>query len=208
MAYDLEEQDQLDALKTWWKTHGDKVTTAITVVLVIYVLFQAWSIYQNRQILAASTKYELLTQTNVKELKAVQSVAGDLIEHYSTTPYAGRAALWVAKVNYEANDAKSARSQLTWALQNAKEDAVKTLAGIELAGIQLEAKEYDAALKTLESATSVGFEGLVSDLKGDIYQAQGKVEEAKKSYVEALANLDTRGLYGKYTQRKLEALGS
>lgn len=208
MAYDLEEQDQLDALKTWWKTHGDKVTTAITVVLVIYVLFQAWSIYQNRQVLAASAKYELLTQTNVKELKAVQSVAGDLIEHYSTTPYAGRAALWVAKVNYEANDAKSARSQLTWALQNAKEDAVKTLAGIELAGIQLEAKEYDAALKTLESATSVGFEGLVSDLKGDIYQAQGKVEEAKKSYVEALANLDTRGLYGKYTQRKLEALGS
>lgn len=208
MAYDLEEQDQLDALKTWWKTHGNKVTNVVTAVLFVFVAFQAWTIYQNRQILAASTKYEQLTQTSPKEIKAAQSISGDLIEHYASTPYAGRAALWVAKANYEAKDVKSAKAQLEWASQYAKEDAIKAMASIQLAGLQLEEKQFDLALKTLESANHVGFEGLVSDLKGDIYAAQGKVDEAKKAYTEAIANLDTRGRYGKYTQRKLEALGS
>ena len=32
--YDLEEQEQLDTLKTWWKMHGNLVTTVVTVCLL------------------------------------------------------------------------------------------------------------------------------------------------------------------------------
>ncbi|MDL5391415.1 tetratricopeptide repeat protein, partial [Escherichia coli] len=63
-----------------------------------------------------------------KNLKAIQSVSAELMDKYSSTPYAGRAALTVAKANYENKDVKSAVAQLEWANKNAKEEAVSTIA--------------------------------------------------------------------------------
>ncbi len=208
MAYDLEEQDQLDALKTWWKTNGNKVTNVLIVVLLAYTGYQAWNFYQTKQILTASAKYEQLTQTQEKDIKAVKAISADLMENYASTPYAARAALLVAKANYNAKDVKSAKAQLDWATKNAKEDAIKALAQLQLAGMQYEEKQYDEALNTLSNEKIAGFEGLVADLTGDVLVAQGKTDEAKKAYTEALAHLEAKGRYAKYTQQKLEALGS
>jgi len=44
-------------------------------------------------------------------------------------------------------------------------------------------------------------------LRGDIYLAQGKREEAKAAYKSALEKLDISGRYYRYTTIKLESLG-
>jgi predicted negative regulator of RcsB-dependent stress response len=208
MAYDLEEQEQLDIFKTWWKANGDKAMSILTVVLVGFLGFQGWQYYQGQQSKQASAKYETLMQLDSKNTKAIQSVSAELMEKYSSTPYAGRAALAVAKANYEAKDAKSAKAQLEWATKNAKEDSIIALALLQLAAIQFEEKNYDAALKTLAEKHDAGFEGLFADLKGDILVTQGKKAEAKQAYQHALTNLDAHGRYYGYTAHKLEALGS
>jgi predicted negative regulator of RcsB-dependent stress response len=130
------------------------------------------------------------------------------MDKYASTPYAGRAALTVAKANYENKDTKSAVAQLEWATKNAKEEAVSTVALLQLAGIRYEEKSYDAALKLLDEKHAEGFDGLFADLKGDVLVAQGKPLEAKKAYQEALTKLDEHGRYHHYTEHKLEALGS
>lgn len=208
MAYDLEEQEQLDAFKTWWKVNGDKAMTALTVVLAGFLGFQGWQYYQGQQSKQASAKYETLLQLDSKNIKAIQSVSAELIDKYSSTPYAGRAALTVARANFQAKDVKSAEAQLEWAAKNAKEDSIIALALLQLAAIQYEEKNYDVALKTLAEKHDAGFEGLFADLKGDILVTQGKKAEAKQAYQVALANLDAQGHYYRYTAHKLEALGS
>lgn len=208
MAYDLEEQEQLDELKAWWKAYGNTVITLVTVALLAFAAYKGWTYYQHAQAVKASAKYEALTQLDAKDLKGVRGLVGELMDNYAGTPYAGRAALIAAKANYAANDAKSAKAQLEWAMGNAKEDAVRAIAQLQLAALQSEEKQYDAALKTLEQQHDAAFDGLFADLKGDVLAAQGKKSEAKAAYALALGKLDSAGRYHRYTQYKLDALGS
>jgi predicted negative regulator of RcsB-dependent stress response len=129
------------------------------------------------------------------------------MENFAGTPYAGRAALFAAKANYEANDAKSAKAQLDWAIKNAKETSVSALASLQLANILAEEKDFDGALKLLNAPHDAGFDGLFADLKGDVLVSLGKSAEAKTAYQEALTKLDPRGKFRVLTQQKLESLG-
>ena len=211
MAYDLEEQEQLDQFKVWWKQHGQKAINALTALIVIYLGFNAWNYYQNQQSIKASAYYDNLLKldaADAKNLKSVQSISAEIMDKYAGTPYAGRAALTAAKANVQANETKSAKSQLEWAADHAKEDAIQAMALLELAGLQIQDKDYAAALKTLDRSHTSGFDGLFADLKGDALLAQGKNAEAKAAYKEAVEKLDQQGRFIKFTQHKLEALGN
>ena len=208
MAYDLEEQEQIDEFKAWWKTYGKYVLLAVAVVLFTFFGIQGWRYYQHRQALMASTQYETLSQADAKDLKLIRSISAELMDKFSGTAYAGRAALIVAKANYIANDSKSAKAQLDWARNNAQEEPIKAIAQLQLAAMQLEEKQYDEALKILAEKHDPGFDGLFADLKGDILAAQGKKTEAKAAYQDALSKLDDSGNYHHFTAHKLEALGS
>jgi len=207
MAYDLEEQEQLDELKAWWKTYGKLVSNTVLGLVVAYAAYQGWNIYQGKQSVEASTEYQALQVADEKDVKTIQSKAAVIMDKYASTPYAGRAALFAAKANYASNDAKSAKSQLEWAIKHAKETSVSAIASLQLANILAEEKDYQGALKLLEAAHDAGFDGLFSDLKGDVLVALGKKAEAKAAYEHALTKLDAQGKYHVLTQQKLEALG-
>jgi predicted negative regulator of RcsB-dependent stress response len=207
MAYDLEEQEQIDAFKAWWKANGNKLVAVVAVAMAAFVGVQGWKYYQNKRSVEASVHYQELVQTDSKDIKAIQGLSSKIMESYSSTPYAGRAALAAAKANYKASDVKSATAQLEWAMDKAKEEQVQAIARLQLAAIQFEEKKYDDALKTLSGKHDEGFDGLYADLKGDILSAQGKKDEAKAAYKEALTKLDPQGRYHTFTEHKLEALG-
>lgn len=207
MAYDLEEQEDLDVLKDWWKRHGRTTLLVAGAVLVAFSGFRGWQYYQHTQAVEASTRYEALSQIDGKDIKSIRSISGQLMEKYAGTVYAARAAMLAAKANYEANDAKSAKAQLQWAMEHAKEDQIRSVAQLQLAAIQLDEKQYDVALKTLADKHDAAFDGLFADLKGDILMAQGKQVDAKVAYKEALGKLDDKGHYYQITEHKLEALG-
>lgn len=207
MAYDLEEQEQLDALKQWWVKHGNKVLLLVGIVIAVFIGLQAWKSHKSQQAVEASVHYQELIQTPESELKQIQALSAQLMDNYGTTPYAGRAAVAVAKANYKAKDSKSAKTQLQWAIGNATEESVQSIARLQLAAIHLEEKAYDEALKVLDSKQQAGFEGLFADLKGDVLSAQGKTSDAKQAYQQALTKLDAQGQYHQYVAHKLEALG-
>lgn len=207
MAYDLEEQEQIDEFKAWWKRYGKVLTNGLLAVVVAYGAYLGWNYYQANQSTAASTQYQELIVTDEKDLKAIQAKSAVLMDKFSATPYAGRAALFAAKINYQANDIKSAKAQLSWTVKNAKESTVSAIAGLQLANILAEEKDLDGALKVIEAPHDAGFDGLYADLKGDILLAQGKTTEAKVAYSFALIKLDPQGQYRTLTQQKLDALG-
>lgn len=207
MAYDLEEQEQLDEFKAWWKLYGKMVTNVALAALVGYSAFQGWHYYQNNQAVAASTQYQDLVITDEKDLKAIQEKSAVLMDKFSATPYAGRAALFAAKANYQASDIKSAKAQLNWTIENAKETTASAIASLQLANILAEEKDFNGALKVLEAKHDAGFDGLFADLKGDVLVALGKSDDAKTAYQQALTKLDAQGKYRALTQQKLEALG-
>ena len=207
MAYDLEEQEQLDEFKAWWKKNGSMATNLVLAALVAYSAWQGYHYFQNKKSVEASTLYQTMLTTDATKVAEIKAQSAKLMESFDGTPYAGRAAVYAAKANFAANDSKSAKSQLEWAIKNAKESAVKAIASLQLAGILFEEKNYDEANKVLAAITDKGYEGLKANLQGDILLAQGKQGEAKKAYATALENLDVQGRLHQYTQQKLESLG-
>jgi predicted negative regulator of RcsB-dependent stress response len=212
MAYDLEEQEQLDEFKAWWNKNGKLVTRLVIAAVVVYGGWQGYQSYMNSKATAASTAYQTLISSSLldvdsKKAEQINKEAQAIEQDYSMTPYAGRAALFAARALHEAKQAEAAEKQLRWALSEAKEPAIKQMAAIEIAGLQIERNALDAAKKTLEGINDPGFEGLKNSLLGDILMAKKQEKEAKQAYTKALQTLDPEGKLFYLTQQKLDALG-
>lgn len=208
MAYDLEEQEQLDAIKAWWTQHGTTVLLSVAVFVAIVAGTQGWRYYQNKQTVQAAGLYEMLQgAADNRDVKKVREVAGQLIEQYPRTAYATRAALLAAKSNHDSGDAKSAKAQLQWALDHAGSDEIRDVARLRLAGVLLDEKNHGEALKLLEAKHGAAFDGLYADLKGDVLLASGKSAEALASYKLALEKIDPASAYRGLVQMKLDGLG-
>ncbi|HEX7971488.1 MAG TPA: tetratricopeptide repeat protein, partial [Thiobacillus sp.] len=146
---DLDEQERLDELKAWWKRWGNTAMIGLAVVLAATAGWRYWQTRTLTQSLEAAAVYEKLTQSlAANDVKGAREAGGMLIDHYKGTAYAPRAALLLAKLNALNKDLKSAQAQLEWTAANSKEPAVKDLAHLRLAGVELDLKQYDAALKT------------------------------------------------------------
>ena len=142
-----------------------------------------------------------------KNTKDILQKSQKLIDDYSGTPYAGRAAILFAKASYLEGNKDKAKEKLEWASSHAKESATESIALIQLGQILVEEKKYEDALKRVNDVDNEGYLGLANDLKGDALNAMGKKEEAKKAYQEALKQFGPKDPYAKFTQEKLESLG-
>ncbi len=208
MALDLEDQEQLDEFKVWWGKYGKLTINVVLALVLAYAAWQGYQYMQHKKAVEASDLYQKLLQLDSKKADLVKSEGAKLMNDYASTPYAGRAAVLLAKTSFESDDIKSAKSQLEWAIANAQEDAVKAIARLELATLLLSEKDYAGAEKLLNQEIDPGYAGLKDSLAGDIYIAQGKTTEAKQAYENALTKLDSDGRFYLLTQQKLDALGS
>jgi len=207
-TYDLDEQERLDDLKAWWKRWGTLVMVGLVVAIAAAAGWQYWQRHTQTQNLEAVTVYEKLTQSlAVNDAKGAREAGSMLIDQYKGTAYAPRAALLLAKLNVAGKDMKSAQAQLEWAAANSKEPAIKDLARLRLAGVQLDQKQYDAALKTLSSTHSDAFAPRFDDLKGDVLLAQGKPVDARAAYQAAFVKMKEANPYRNIVELKLDALG-
>ena len=121
-TYDLEEQEQLDELKTWWKMYGNLVTGILVAVALAAAAWQGWNWWQRQQSIQASAIFSSLqTAAAQKDAKRARELAGELIDKYSATAYAGMGALLAARTQVDAGDARNARVQLAWAADNAND---------------------------------------------------------------------------------------
>ena len=207
MALDLEEQEQVDELKAYWKKYGNYITKGAIAFFVLYGLFQGWGYYQTKQSLGASELYQSIVVLDEKNTKDIMQKSQSLIDSFSDTPYAGRAAILFAKASYVEGGKDKAKEKLEWASMHAKESGTESIALIQLGQILVEEKKYDEALKKANAVDNEGYLGLANDLKGDVLNAMGKKEDAKKAYQEALKRFGAKDPYARFTQEKLESLG-
>ena len=174
MALDLEEQEQVDELKAYWKKYGNYITKGAIAFFVLYGLFQGWGYYQIKQSLSASELYQSIVVLDEKNTKEIMQKSQSLMDDYSGTPYAGRAAILFARASFAEGAKDKAKEKLEWASTHAKESGTESIALIQLGQILVEEKKYDEALKKVNDVDNEGYLGLSNDLKGDILNAMGK----------------------------------
>ncbi|HTN94304.1 MAG TPA: tetratricopeptide repeat protein [Gallionella sp.] len=205
---DSHEQEQLEALTAWWKENRNQILGALLVVVVAMGGWRGWHYYRHQQAVEAATLYQQFTQQlSSNDAKRINDAAAAVMDKFSSTPYATRAALLAAQVNEQANDKARAKTQLQWVIDHAGEDDLKDVARLRLAAILLDEKKYADALILLDAKHPDSFDGLYDDLRGDVLSAQGKIDEARSSYKLAYEKVSAQSMYRSLIQMKLDALG-
>lgn len=208
MAYDLQEQEQIDEIKAWWKDYGRLVILAAALVVLVIGGFQGWRYYRHTQSLAAAALYDQLEQAErAGDRKKVADIAGQIVSKHASTPYAAFGALSAARLSYEGRDLAEAKARLSWVVENARREELRDVARLRLAGVLLDEKSYDEALKLLEVKPGESMTGLYADLKGDILLAQGRSADARSAYQLALDRSEAGSPYRATLQLKLDSLG-
>lgn len=209
---DLQEQEQLDQLKAFWNQYGHLITWTLTLALAGFAAWNGWNWWQRSQATKAAALYDELDRVaRSGDAERAGRAFGDLKERFPRTLQAQQGALLAAKVQADKGQADAALSTLAWVADNAGEDEYRTLARLRAAGLLMDKKQYDEALKQLDAAQQGKpreFDALIADRRGDVLSAQGKKAEALTAYQAAYKAMDSKADYRRLVEAKLTAMGA
>lgn len=186
------EEEQVAAIKEWWKKNGSALLIGIGAALAIVFGWQAWQQHQAEQVSLAASKYQQLLAAanqsgNEEQEKTISFVANQLQEEHEDSAYAVYGTLILASHQFsEKNDPEAAVDSYKWALARASDGPLKTVINQRLAQAQFAADDAEGALETLRSVDNPGqFKALYAELEGDILRAQGDMDGAREAYLAA-----------------------
>ncbi|TFH86995.1 tetratricopeptide repeat protein [Billgrantia azerbaijanica] len=206
------EEEQVEALKRWWKENGLSLIAGVAIAVAGVVGWNAWQSYQANQATAASMRYQqLLNLAGGNELEAAdreeaRTLAQEIVDEHGESLYADLARLIDASLAVQQDDREGARAALQ-AVIDTDRAYLPGLARLRLARLQLDAGEPEAALATLESGIPEALAAQRADVQGNAYQALGREAEAREAWRQAMALAEEHGqpLYG--VELKLDNLG-
>lgn len=181
------EEQQLEALKKWWKENSSSLFFGLAIGLAGVFGWQYYGEHRENHAFEASDLYTSISQqiasgqfTDVEKLDKLRG-------EYTDTPYAVMAALAVASYDYDNGKVEDAISQLRWAIEHSADDNTTYLAKIRLATVYVGEKKLDEAESILKADFPQAFEARQMELMGDMYVARGKHDAAREAYDKALA---------------------
>ena len=186
MDYETEEQ-QVEAIKKWWKENSSMVVTGLAVGVASIFGWQFYQAESAKHIEEASLHYEkvLINSENPSGINDQLASVNQLVADFSDTPYASLSALLVAKQQFAAGDIEKAQQQYRWVIENSNQNELKFLAKVRLSRLLLTNNQHDEALELLSETFPESFKAMVLELKGDVLFTQGNKSAAKVAYVQA-----------------------
>ncbi len=205
---DLEEQEQLDELKHFWKQYGNLITWGLIVIFGAFAAWNGYHYWQRDQAAKAAVMYdEVERAAQSPDTSRLDRAMADMKERFAGTAFAQQAGLLAAKTYHDKANLEAAKASLSWVAGKSADEGYQAIAKLRLAGLLLEAKAYDEALQQLSGTFPKDFVALAADRRGDVFAAQGKRSEARAEYEKAYKGLDDRTEYRRLVEVKLNALG-
>lgn len=191
MATHIQDQEELENFKYFWKSWGRWLFAALVLAALAYfayVMYQRHQFNQNQE--AAAVMAGLVEKAQNKgDEKAINADLQQLQQNYPASISAAQATLMVAAAEFDKGRYDSASNHLNWVLKHQEAPLIQAIAAQRLAVVQLQEKKYTEALATLNTPVDEAFVPLLLETKGDVYAAQGKNKEASEAYEQALAKL-------------------
>lgn len=186
--YDTEEE-QLEALKRWWKENGQATILGLVMGIAVILAWNFWQDHKKEQAGLASALYsELLLATDSNKLDSAEKLAERLQQQYPKTEYAAYSGLLLAKVKVQQGDLAKAETILT-SIASGSNKELGNIANIRLVRLMMANGQYEHGLKLINSidpANSASYSGNYDELVGDLYVALDRIELARSSYQKAL----------------------
>ncbi len=198
------EEEQIDAIKRWWRANGRATVLGVVAAIAIVLGWRSWQDYQQNAAEAASALYQNMLASAVKNGQSMTDedrasaihLAQQLKDEFASTTYAVLAASWLAKSAAEQGNLEEAQQQLQWILEQEPEAPMAMTTRLRLARILLAQGDTGAALNRLGDKPAPGFAASYYEIKGDALLAEGDRQGARSAYQQAMAapNADQRPL--------------
>ncbi len=208
MAAHLDEQQELDNFKYLWKKGGRWLFAAAVAAGLAYLGYSWYQSHQsdkNKEAAAVLAQMVEKAQSS-KDPKALNADLQSLQENYPKSIAATQATFMAAAAEFDKGNYPAATAHLEWVLKNQQDEFAKALATQRLAIVQLQEKQFDKALATLNTPTDASFEPLMLETKGDVYAAQGKNKEAAAAYEQSLNKLSKESGRREWLQARIQQL--
>ncbi len=207
MANHETDDEQLRAIKEWWKENGRSVIAGVVIGVGSLIGWKGWNVYQEQQAIEASDQYsEMRNSILAQRIDSVVIQAEKLKTDYPSTPYASWSALLVAKGKESEGDTAAATENLQWVIDNGKQDTVIALAKLRLARIYIATSDYPNAQALLDQQYPLAYNSLLQELRGDLYAGRGDNQSARKAYDEAIFSSESGDV--EYLKMKRDNLGT
>ena len=206
---DLEEQEQLEELKHFWKRWGDLITWVLIVVLGAYAAWNGWQAWSSKQAAQAAALYDTVERTAMSgDVGLLDRSVADIEDQFPRTTYAHQAALLAARVYQDKDRATDAKKQLQWVIDKSGDEGYQALARLRLAGLLIQDKAFDDARQQLTAKVPEAFAPLMADRLGDLALLENKPDQALQHYKAAWKGFEPNADYRRLVAVKLAALGA
>ena len=205
---DLDEQEQLDQFKHFWKQYGNLITWVLIAILGAFAAWNAYEYWQRSQATQAAAMFDEVERSIATgDVAKVERALSDMNAKFGSSPYAQQAGLLAAKTFYEKGNLDASKKALATVAEKSSDVGYQAIAKLRLASALIESKNYDEALKQVSGTFPKEFEPMAADRRGDVLALQGKPAEAKTEYVKAHKGFDEKSGYRRLVEVKLNALG-
>jgi len=185
MAYSIEEEQEINQLKDWWKENGKTIIVAFILGVGGMFGWRYWQAHQAEQIAQASAQYDALIYSAQQDEQAKKANIEQFVQANSKTAYAVFALLDEAKKAAEKQDFAAAEVNLNQALTQSQDEVLTSIVALRLSAVQFQLGQLDNALTTLNQVKGESFNARKAILTGDIQIAKGDKVAAKNSFEQA-----------------------
>ncbi|WP_028388781.1 YfgM family protein [Legionella fairfieldensis] len=209
MSVYMTEEEQLEAIKKWWNKYSNLITILLSLVLLTVAGIKYWNWHTAKIKTQASASYEhLMVAFSHQNNEAVQSYAHRLINNYDGTIYSDVARLILARLFITSDNYNKAIKELEHVANNSRALSLKQVARIRMARLFAAEKSYDKALAQLTTVDDKAYMPIINELRGDIYTATGKYQQAVAAYKDAVAEVHTNGMVNLFLEMKSNELAA
>lgn len=188
--YDTEEE-QVEALKRWWKENGTSTIVGLVMGMVIILGWNYWQDHKKAQAAQASATYDQLLKALDDDKKdTVEKLSERMQQQFKDTEYAAFSGLLQAKLKSQQGDFAAAK-QILKTIADEPNKQLSNIAKIRLVRLMLATGEYEQGLQVInevDAKQSSTFSANYDELVGDLYVALDRLDEARTSYQNALRN--------------------
>lgn len=185
MAYSIEEEQEINQLKDWWKENGKTIIVAFILGVGGMFGWRYWQSHQAEQIAQASAQYDTLINSVQQDEQAKKANIEQFVQANSKTAYAVFALLDEAKKATEKQDFSAAEANLNQALTQSQDEVLTSIVALRLSAVQFQLGQLDNALTTLNQVKGESFNARKAILTADIQVAKGDKVAAKNSFEQA-----------------------
>ncbi len=212
--YTTEEQ-QVEAIKQWFKTNGRSLLTGIALILIVVFGWRFWQQSNVEKGEAASLVYKNMMeaaqlafndQDQEENLATAGHLAQELIAEHRGSQYAHFAALTLAKIAVMNGNYVEAEEQLNWVITQRPDKPLLYVAQLRLARVLAEQGEVERGLAVVDRDVPVSMQASFEETKGDLYLLLGDQDNARMAYEKAVQAASDSGRPTTTIQIKLDDL--